>query len=231
MNICVKCSKEYKNTRTIQSFCSRSCYYESRVGIILQRKGSYSNCKLCDKEFYLFPSYIKTPRARTNEYCSRVCSNRSRLGVGKTEKFIEKCRNSSYWKGEHLPAEHRKKISDTRKLRIASKEIQIIKGKKHANWRGGKTRINKRIRNLKSSRDWREKVFKRDKYTCQICGAHSGNGHAVILHADHIKPFALCPKLRRTLKNGRTLCIDCHKKTDTYGVKTKKNKMQVNQQM
>jgi len=30
---------------------------------------------------------------------------------------------------------------------------------------------------------WREKVFKRDNYTCQVCGKKGG-----YLIADHIKP-------------------------------------------
>lgn len=42
---------------------------------------------------------------------------------------------------------------------------------------------------------------------------------------DHIKPFAYYPDLRFELSNGRTLCIDCHKKTDTYFYKISKQKM------
>jgi len=63
----------------------------------------------------------------------------------------------------------------------------------------------------------------RDNFTCIWCGIRNeeGLGFSVKLNADHIKPFALFPDLRFELSNGRTLCEDCHKKTDTYGLKVK----------
>lgn len=53
-----------------------------------------------------------------------------------------------------------------------------------------------------------------DKVTkkCLICDQRGRT-----LNADHIKPFALYSDLRFDPNNGRTLCVDCHKKTDTYG--------------
>lgn len=75
---------------------------------------------------------------------------------------------------------------------------------------------------------WRNKVFKRDNYTCQMCDIRGGK-----LHADHIRPFlkvmlennintykdaVKCKKLW-SIKNGRTLCKSCHYKTDTFGSK------------
>ena len=64
---------------------------------------------------------------------------------------------------------------------------------------------------------WRKAVFERDNYTCIWCG-YKGNK----LQADHIKPFADYPELRFAIDNGRALCVDCHKKTRTWGGHKKK---------
>ncbi len=61
-------------------------------------------------------------------------------------------------------------------------------------------------------REWRTSVFERDHYTCQDCGQIGGR-----LQAHHIEAFKARPDLRHELSNGLTLCIPCHKKTDTYG--------------
>jgi 5-methylcytosine-specific restriction endonuclease McrA len=61
-------------------------------------------------------------------------------------------------------------------------------------------------------RDWRSLIFKRDNYTCRGCGSVGGR-----LEAHHIKSYKGHPELRHDVSNGLTLCIDCHKKTDTYG--------------
>lgn len=79
-------------------------------------------------------------------------------------------------------------------------------------WRGGKTDEAKRLKSSAEYRQWREEVFRRDWYTCQICGEYGGK-----LHADHIKRFSAFPELRFDVDNGRTLCESCHKETPTYG--------------
>lgn len=79
------------------------------------------------------------------------------------------------------------------------------------------TPLNIRIRMSIEYKLWREAVFKRDDYTCIWCGQVGKN-----LNADHIKPFCNFPELRFAIDNGRTLCISCHKKTNTFGYKAKK---------
>ena len=91
-----------------------------------------------------------------------------------------------------------------------------LSGEKHYNWKGGITPINFKIRQSLEYKLWREAVFLRDKFTCIWCGQVGGK-----LNADHIKPFALFPELRFSIDNGRTLCVSCHRTTETFGGRTK----------
>lgn len=81
-------------------------------------------------------------------------------------------------------------------------------------WNKGKGKATywQRIKTSKRWKDWRTRVFKRDKYTCQKCWKQGGE-----LHPHHIKQKSLFPELIFIVSNGLTLCKDCHKKTDTYG--------------
>ena len=119
-----------------------------------------------------------------------------------------------------------KTIEERRKLSIAGSKRKLSietrrkvgdshRGSKSVNWKGGVTPINNRIRKSMEYNLWRTAVFERDNYTC-IWG---GKAHGSKLHADHIKPFCDYPELRFAIDNGRTLCVECHKKTDTYGWK------------
>jgi hypothetical protein len=84
-------------------------------------------------------------------------------------------------------------------------------GKDNPSWKGGTTPEGLKIRNSKEYSIWRNGVFERDKFTCLFCGQIGGK-----LCVDHIKPFSLFPELRLDMNNGRTLCFNCHKETDTY---------------
>lgn len=132
-----------------------------------------------------------------------------------TRKKMSACK-----KGIKLTDEHRKNLSTAHiglpgnPHTVESKEKlrQAHLGSKNHNWKGGKTDENHRIRRSGRYIEWRKAVYERDSYTCQFCGVVGGR-----LNADHIKPFADYIELRFELSNGRTLCVPCHTKTDTYG--------------
>lgn len=102
-----------------------------------------------------------------------------------------------------------KTLSEEHKLKIRE---NAPRGKDNKSWKGGITPINKAIRGSVEYRLWRLDVFERDNHTCVLCEQRGGT-----LNADHIKPFAYYPELRFDRNNGRTLCIECHRKTETYG--------------
>lgn len=121
------------------------------------------------------------------------------------------------------------RLSDETKLKLRmanlgkvgygkGKKRPKVSGKNHWNWKGGINPINDTLRKTLEYKLWRESVFKRDNYICVIGGKEHGND----LQADHIKPFALFPELRFAIDNGRTLCVECHKKTDTYAGRSNK---------
>ena len=105
-------------------------------------------------------------------------------------------------------------------------------GEKNHFWKGGKTKLSQQIRNSAEYSFWRKQIFERDNYTCQQCGSRTKKGDKVIIEADHIYPFSKilddyditsieeaisCEKLW-DIENGRTLCRDCHKNTETWGI-------------
>ena len=103
-----------------------------------------------------------------------------------------------------------KKLSDEARTKI-SLSLLGKTGALSRHWKGGITPINQRERATLAYKNWRKAVFIRDNYTCVWCNRLGGK-----LNADHIKPFALYLELRFDVSNGRTLCVECHKKTETY---------------
>lgn len=178
-----------------------------------------------------------------NEKGQFVKGHPSTKGQKMSDLYRETCRKRQL--GKKMPEETKRKISEAAKKYIHTEEhnkkvsesklgsknpmfgkklspetrkkmSEIRKGEKSYLWKGGVNPINDSIRKSVEYKLWRESIFKRDKYTCVWCGKIGGN-----MHADHIKPFAYYPELRFAIDNGRTLCVSCHKLTDTYGYKAK----------
>ena len=180
------------------------------------------NCQHCGKFFEKDITCSKKSWEFV-KFCSRFCSNKGRVYVKERYRFPER----------HVPWNKNRHVrTNTGKTHIKKGEHRSIstefgnkppwnKGKKNPyftgpnnpKWKGGVTPKNEMIRNSPEMYAWRQAVFGRDNFTCQFCGVRGGN-----LNDDHIKPFATHEDLRFSIDNGRTLCVNCHRKTKTFGV-------------
>jgi hypothetical protein len=121
--------------------------------------------------------------------------------------------------GEHL----RKMLEGS--LRHRKENPIPMWGENNPNWKGGISPIAESIRKSTLYDEWRMKVLRRDRFQCVFCSTKRP------LHVDHIYPFVLLlvdSKITDAsqapgyapfweVSNGRTLCVECHKKTETFG--------------
>lgn len=193
-------------------FCSKKC--KDRWAVEQSKsKGEHNHfwkggkekriCKTCGKEFEEYP-------CRPKKYCSPKCVP----GKQAKETVITTC---AFCGKEFYATAYRRSIGRgeycSRSCYIKRRTKDgLYNGKNNPKWRGGITPKNQLIRISSRYQSWRETVFNRDNWTCVFCGIRCQKGTSIVLHADHIKSFALYPELRFEVSNGRTLCKNCHMK-------------------
>lgn len=172
------------------------------------------NCITCN---------LKLIRQQT-KFCSRKC-----YGVFNKNNNIKPPSRKGY---KFTDEEIQKKKEVMSKIIPSMKNpetVRKVQATKKATYdlRGRKSKIRNLIDKTKKYKEWRTKVFTRDNYKCILCNKKGS------LEADHIKPLSFIIKenniksYKDSLKvvelwdinNGRTLCISCHKETETHGVK------------
>lgn len=220
---CLRCKKSFytKPSRVLigrGKFCSKKC------SSLTQRNRVKRKCVSCNNFFYLKLSAsnkVKIP------FCNKECKR-------KFKTHIIKCGVCQKSFSTYISLKRKKFCSDTCRYKAnegTKRSLSFRKkrtGKMNPNWQGGRKVFASRIRGLTEYLTWRKKVMQRDKFTCQSCGQVGRE-----LNVDHIVPFSYllkefkissideainCSSLWK-LDNGRTLCVSCHKKTDTYLVK------------
>ncbi len=93
---------------------------------------------------------------------------------------------------------------------LKGRKMPWVEGAKNFNWKGGVTPANKMLREISGMKQWRDSVFLRDKYLCQMPNCDKIER---FLEAHHIKRFIDFPEERMSVKNGITLCKSCHNRT------------------
>lgn len=89
---------------------------------------------------------------------------------------------------------------------------------KNPNWKGGISTDRDKLKHSENYKKWRNKVFRRDRWTCKLCGHRSCKSKAhgdkrSDIEAHHIIPIRVNPKKALKVGNGITLCETCHKET------------------
>lgn len=203
------------------------------------RKIETKTCAVCEE---IFEKKINCSRKEwdKSKFCSKECQLKGRVYVrprGGFKKGITPwnkgmfgvCTNTGRThikKGQHLSpdTELKKGLIPWSK----GKRNPYVTGSKNNKWKGGITALVRQIRNSPEMKVWRMGIFKRDKYTCLLCGRKRVIGDRVILEADHYpKKFSLIVKDSNIktiedarnckelwdISNGRTLCRECHLET------------------
>ena len=166
-------------------------------------------CPICSKIFFVQPCLSHRIT------CSYSCRNK-KIRTGKKNSEYQKARVSEALKGKPKSEEHKRKLSIAIKgvphpcpwlvgKRHKPETIEKMKGRIPWNFKGITSKD--KLERKRFRKQMQKKVFKRDNYTCQICGNRGVN-----IQVDHIEKWSRCVEKRFDLNNCRTLCQKCHYK-------------------
>lgn len=149
-----------------------------------KRRGQIVQCLTCNKDMYRQPSALN----KWAYFCSKAHQKQNPLLKDKLVLNLNQT-------GKKHSLESIEKMSKAHLGRT---------GERAGNWRGG-LRTRDYLERRRFRHQMQKNVFKRDDYTCQLCGVRG-----VDLQVDHIQSWADYVELRFSLDNCRTLCMACH---------------------
>lgn len=170
--------------------------------------------KFLSKKEEFFDLYFKEKKS-VGLIAKKYNTSRTTIRRYLTKEFNFKLRTKKEFHEQiGFSEEHKKNISCSRKNKLKNNT---------------KTNITSLIRGMPEYKEWRFSCYKRDQFHCVFCNKKK------YLNADHIKPISViirqnnitntieardCKELW-DINNGRTLCEECHKQTDTFKGKAK----------
>ena len=190
---------EKGHTRSFEKVC------ENCGDSYISNSGFRKWCDVCRDKMSVCPE-CGGKKDVYDKFCGRVCAGKASF------------RNSEKVKEALVIGQQ-----DENRKRIVGERMKATKGIAKPHLRKQIEGLSKREQRHREIgrveyKEWRKAVYERDDYTCQICGKR---GDGIYLNADHIKPLYTNPELIYDVNNGRTLCVECHKQTDTWGHKVK----------
>ena len=208
VHTCQICGNDFKRRKGhpgVLKYCSRKCTGEARIGLKLPKGKDNKNyiqnaeirkCLTCSADMRITPG-----RSKTQKYCSRECQHGAE-NIGLLKAYCVDC-------GKELS-----KVKYTRCRSCANS------GKNSSSWKDGATdKFQNKVRKGIVGKRWRQNVVSRDYYECQKCGSQTNiEAHHRMAFIDIIKKYNItgidealeCDALW-DLKNGITLCEECHK--------------------
>ena len=155
-------------------------------------------CPICGKAF---SDYISKGR----KFCSMECFRiyRKGLSLKKRGQYEDILCIQCGGIFEALECLHRKFCSQQCKARWQETNLS---GMKNPNWQGGASPLSHRVKQTIQWSRWRDTVFSRDNFICQICKQRGNH-----LEPHHIKSKQVYPELVFAVDNGITLCKKCHR--------------------
>lgn len=183
----------------------RSQEFKDKVSKALKGRIPWNKGKKMPR--YIVEKQIKSNTGKKRSLESRKKMSVARMGIKLSDETKEKIGKFNRGrKRKPFTEEHCKNISE------AQKGIPRLnkRGENCHLWKGGITDKNKKIRTSIEFKVWRETIFKRDKFLCQMPECSNSEKY---LQAHHIRKFSDYEDLRLDINNGITLCKDCHNKT------------------
>lgn len=208
---CAHCSVIFIDKSSYKSrlskFCSKKCYALSL------RKSRF--CPVCNGHVGW----------QNKIFCSKKCCVKVQKGKSLSIEHTASLSKAKIGKPIKHLLENKEEISKKISKSLRGRSQPWNRGENHPRYiDGGKAAWERqKAMGRVEYKEWRRNVFKKDNFTCIICLKKGCR-----LNADHIKPWATFPEDRYNVENGRTLCIKCHRETDTFGGKMHRKKIGIN---